>query len=88
MGGRAGKDNSWEVHGYTMHLNLAGWTDRHAYFLGRWHDLATRLFMFSYIRPGDLVIDVGANRGMFALVASKLVGSDGRVYVLSRTQNV
>ena len=62
-----------------MNLNLSEWPDRSAYFLGRWHDLATQLCMAKFIKSGDTVVDVGANRGMFALAASKLVGDDGRV---------
>ena len=66
-------------HGYLMSLNLSGWTDRFAFFLGRWHDLATQLLMSAVIHPGDTVVDIGANRGMFALVASSLVSKSGRV---------
>jgi FkbM family methyltransferase len=66
-------------HSLIIRLDLSKWSDRSAYFLGRWHDLNTQLFIADLIRLGDTVIDVGANRGMFALVASKLVGSSGKV---------
>jgi len=68
-----------KIHGQLMHLDLAEWPDRSTYFLGRWYDLGTQTLMFSFIRSGDTVIDVGANRGMFALTASKLVGESGQV---------
>jgi FkbM family methyltransferase len=32
-----------------------------------------------HLKPGDLFVDVGANMGYFSLLASKLVGSEGRV---------
>jgi FkbM family methyltransferase len=35
-----------------------------------------------YCRPGMTVVDVGANLGYFSLLASKLVGADGRVVAL------
>ncbi|MBC6994165.1 FkbM family methyltransferase [Neolewinella lacunae] len=32
------------------------------------------------VKPGDVVLDVGANVGMYTLLASKLVGPAGKVY--------
>ena len=43
--------------------------------------------MNALIRPGDTVIDVGANRGMFALNASYLVGKNGRVICFEPNPN-
>jgi FkbM family methyltransferase len=68
-----------KLHNYLMHLNLAEWPDRSTFFLDRWYDLETQLFLAATVRPGDTVIDVGANRGMFALTASRIVGPTGRV---------
>ncbi|KXZ45788.1 hypothetical protein GPECTOR_50g581 [Gonium pectorale] len=34
------------------------------------------------LRPGDTVVDVGANTGLFTLLASELVGAGGRVVAL------
>lgn len=36
-------------------------------------------FMRRYLRPGDAVLDVGANIGVYSLLAASLVGSAGRV---------
>ena len=36
-------------------------------------------FMRDALRPGMTVVDVGANFGYFSVLASKLVGSKGRV---------
>jgi FkbM family methyltransferase len=36
-------------------------------------------FLDAYLRPGDLALDVGANVGFHALVASGLIGPSGRV---------
>ncbi len=66
-------------HGYLMRLDLSRWADRSAFFLGRWYDLSTQLLISDLLRSGDCVIDVGANRGMFALAASRLVGDTGQV---------
>jgi hypothetical protein len=68
-----------KLHGYDMRLDLSHWSDRSTYFLGRWIDLHNQLFMLDLLEPGDTVVDVGAHRGSFALVASKLVGHKGKV---------
>jgi len=45
---------------------------------GYWERTQTRAFIH-HLQPGALVIDAGANFGHYALVASKFVGSAGRV---------
>jgi len=37
-------------------------------------------FFNRYIKPGDIVIDIGANIGLFTLIASENVGSTGQVF--------
>lgn len=76
-----------KVHGYVMHLNIAEWADRKTYFLERWDDLAIQLFMKAVIKEGSTVVDVGANRGMFALTASYLVGKNGLVICFEPNPN-
>jgi FkbM family methyltransferase len=76
-----------KVHGYLMHLNLTEWPDRSTYFLERWYDLEAHLLMKTFIRPGDTVIDVGANRGMFALTACHLTGENGKVICFEPNPN-
>lgn len=48
------------------------WKDRHAYD----GDLA---FYRRFLKPGDAVVDVGANIGLATLVAAKVVGPTGRI---------
>lgn len=45
---------------------------------GGWEPLQTKLFR-ELIKPGDLVIDAGANFGHYALSASNIVGPKGQV---------
>src|SRR6185295_14281434 len=68
-----------KIHGYMRHLDLSRWSQRIEYFLGRWYDLDLQLLMQSAIAAGDIVVDIGANRGSFAFVASRLVGSRGKI---------
>lgn len=65
--------------GYALALDLGWWSDRMTYFLGRWYDLQAQLVIREHVKSGETVVDVGANRGMFALYASKQVGPQGVV---------
>ena len=61
---------------------LRCWTDTHlsrnlAFY--RIPDYPPMLFMLAYLRPGDNVIDVGANVGLYSVVAASLTRPGGRV---------
>ena len=66
-------------HRYLMDLDLANWSERQTYFLGRFYDLQTQQLMARFVRPGERVVDAGANIGMLTLHAAALVGPAGRV---------
>jgi precorrin-6B methylase 2 len=68
-----------KMHGFEMELDLSNGFDRPTYFLGRWIDLQNQLFMRDLLEPGNIVVDVSAHRGSFALLASRLVGQRGKV---------
>lgn len=67
------------VTGRLMRLDLSQWSDRFTFFLGRWYDLECQIVIQRTVRPGDTVVDVGANRGMFSFLASQRVGAQGTV---------
>lgn len=55
--------------------------------LARWLDPSkapdsVETFFRRYARPGDVVIDAGANIGFFTLISSVLVGDFGKVYAI------
>lgn len=68
-----------KLHPYLMHLDLAKWPDRNAFFLGRYYELETQTALLLLLRPGETMVDIGANEGMLSLVAAHAVGASGRV---------
>src|SRR5262249_20876384 len=44
-----------------------------------------RAFLNRFLRPGDIFIDVGANIGLYTLIAAARVGPSGRVVALEPT---
>lgn len=68
-----------KLHGYRMPLDLSNWSERLTYCLGRYHDLPLQAAILRVVRPGDTFVDVGANLGMIALLAARLVGAGGKV---------
>ncbi|MBV6521228.1 MAG: hypothetical protein MNPFHGCM_01361 [Gemmatimonadaceae bacterium] len=47
---------------------------------GQLYESETSNFLGNVLRPGDTFIDIGAHVGYFSLLASALVGEQGRVY--------
>lgn len=65
--------------GATFEADLADWLEREHYFRG-YPDRANLLLARRWLRPGDTWIDIGANRGVLALHAARLVGPAGRAF--------
>ncbi len=62
-----------------MQCDVTDHVQRHIYFLGVYEAIEASLFC-RLLKPGDTVIDAGANVGQYSLLASTQVGPSGQVH--------
>jgi len=67
------------VHGHRMILGSGGMPPSIGMVTGVFEEGTTRLFQ-RLVKPGMLVIDIGAHVGYYTLLAAKQVGPTGKVY--------
>lgn len=48
-------------------------------YSGGWYDYDDMDFVRRYLRPGDCVLDVGANIGVYTLLAASVIGPTGKI---------
>jgi FkbM family methyltransferase len=95
---RAGKPWLWQTfhwrpHAFTCRTQggnrICGTTEdliqRHLYFFGTWEPHISH-WLAATLRPGDCFVDIGANIGHYSLLASRLVGANGRVVAIEAAQ--
>lgn len=68
-------------YGFRFTADLADWLGQYVYLTGAYEPPTSDIF-FKIIKPGDTVIDIGANVGYFSLLSAKLTGEKGKVYAL------
>ncbi len=68
--------------GYRMALLPSSDVFERDLYIRRTYEAGTLAFMDRVLRPGDTMVDVGANLGLMTLHASKLVGAQGTVIAL------
>jgi FkbM family methyltransferase len=72
---------------------LSLWVDLHddgvsaGILSGNWEPAETN-FMLSVVRPGDSVIDVGANLGWYTLTLAQALGPNGRVFAFEPRSDI
>lgn len=67
-------------HGYRVRLDCADYFQRLTWILRRYPDVPTQHLLWRVLRPGDTVIDGGANIGLVSLFAAWRVGAMGCVH--------
>lgn len=67
------------IHGQTMHLGPRDWM---LLSLNGTYDAFMVEVIRRHVKPGDTVVDLGANIGYYTLLLAKLVGPNGKVYAI------
>jgi len=67
------------VHGFTMECDLRDWVSQHVFVTGSYEEGLPQV-MAQLVRPGSVVVDVGANVGFYTLLLANLAGPTGRVH--------
>ena len=73
--------------GLQFHCSTDDIIQRHLYAFGVWEPALTA-FVRTRLRAGDSFVDVGANVGYFALLASSIVGPSGRVVAIEPSPSI
>ena len=73
------KKNGFVMRFYPTKISLILWVDS---FYRRSTYIDEELFFRDYLRKGDIVCDIGANVGLYTLVASIAVAEAGKVYAV------
>jgi FkbM family methyltransferase len=72
-------------YGDLMRLTIPDSVSSTIYVTGQWEPLITR-YIRSHLQSGDIVVDCGANIGYYSLVASRIVGKEGRVFAIEASE--
>ena len=73
--------------GARMHVRFPDTIQSYVYFFGVWEPGITA-YITQALKPGDVVIDIGANVGYDTLLASHLVGPTGHVHAIEASPHV
>jgi FkbM family methyltransferase len=75
------------VRGTRFRVRPTDFVENRICFFGQWEPAITAVFE-STLRPGDVVVDVGANVGFYSVLAGTLVGPSGRVFALEPSPSI
>ena len=75
------------VFGSRFRIDTYSLVQRYIYYFGIWEPHLTR-WIQSRLKPGDVFVDIGANVGYFTLLASRLVGPEGRVLAIEASPEI
>lgn len=85
--GRAVKLEATTRFGARMNVRFPDTIQSFVYFFGVWEPAITA-YLTELLKPGDVVIDIGANVGYDTLLASHLVGPAGHVHAIEASPHV
>ena len=79
IGPSLGRRKIQTKHGFKIMLDLQDWIPQDIYLTGDFETTTSKIAKI-LLKPGDAVVDVGANIGYFTLLFAHCVGNEGEVY--------
>ncbi len=70
------------VHGCKMELAPSEYVDSSLLFSPQFYEPNEISFIKQVLKPGKCFIDIGANIGIYSLIASKQIGKNGKVFAI------
>ena len=68
-----------DMYGFVMVLHGDNYLEKKIINDGVWEPLTTQVFK-QILKPGMVVVDIGANIGYFSLLSASIVGQSGQVH--------
>jgi FkbM family methyltransferase len=76
------------VCGVPLQVDVTDWVFSGLFLANVPYEHATSAYLHEHLRPGDVLVDVGANSGYFSLLAAHRVGPRGRVFAFEPNPEV
>lgn len=58
------------------------------FLLEGWYEAHEQAFVYQFLRPGGVFIDVGAHAGLYSVIAAAVVGDEGRVIAVEPNPHI
>jgi FkbM family methyltransferase len=84
---RPGQSMARTVHGTRHRIRFPDSIQTRLYYFGIWEPAVTQVFL-DVLKPGDVVIDIGANVGYYTLLSSACVGRKGEVWAIEASPSI
>jgi FkbM family methyltransferase len=84
---RAGHSMARTIHGARHRVRFPDSIQTRLYYFGIWEPAVTQVFL-DVLKPGDVVVDIGANVGYYTLLSSTCVGKTGEVWAIEASPSI